>query len=548
MSTPFRAVFAQARAWFAQAQAAGWLDEDDVARLAAVEQGTPGQLFVDEQARPLVVAFFGGTGVGKSSLLNRLAGEPIARTSAERPTSREVTLYVHESVKLADLPPELPVESVRVHRHHSAAHRSVLWIDAPDIDSTAEENRRSALAWLPHVDLVCYVVSPERYRDDAGWRVLKQRGGKHGWMFVINRWDEGDARQRDDFAHLLLEAGFENPVLLATCCLPGDTDRPLPTPDEFDQIQASLAGLVDAHAVEEFTRLGHRARLLELQGAIESARPKLGSKEVWAEIGSANRRRWATTADTILAGAEWAMRTLAARCASAKESNLDEMTDALWDDWAESKLRAYVDATELAIRRAGVSAGPGRRRLDEAAATACSRVAQQVRDHVRAGLAWPGSPLVRLARRLARFLTALLPLVALLWVAWAVIVGYHRAVMGAAPFRGTELAVHSILVVLIAWAIPFTIERLLRPSVEKMALRSLRAGLRAGLDDQSQQCERALAGAAAEVAAQRAACDELLTSLAGLLKEPRVVGSPMMTRLVGAPAEVASPKPAPAGA
>ena len=211
-------VLRRARAWFARAHSAGWLDEDDLARLAAVEQDAPEDLFVAGQARPLVVACFGGTGVGKSSLLNRLAGETIARTGVERPTSFEATVYVHESIALADLPAHLPMEAERIKRHRSAAHRNVLWIDAPDIDSTAEANRRAALAWLPHVDLVCYVVSPERYRDDVGWRVLRQRGHQHGWIFVLNRWDEGDPRQAEDFARMLREAGFDAPLLLRTCC------------------------------------------------------------------------------------------------------------------------------------------------------------------------------------------------------------------------------------------------------------------------------------------------------------------------------------------
>ena len=125
-----------------------------------------------------------------------------------------MTLYVHESVALAYLPAELPVHVVRVERHAGEAFRGVLWIDAPDIDSTEEQNRQAALAWLPHVDLVCYVVSPERYRDDAGWRVLHSRGCKHGWAFIINRWDEGDPRQVDDLSSLLTAAGFAEPLVL----------------------------------------------------------------------------------------------------------------------------------------------------------------------------------------------------------------------------------------------------------------------------------------------------------------------------------------------
>ena len=55
---------------------------------------------------------------------------------------------------------------------------------------------------------VVYVVTPERYRDDVGWRILLERENKHGWMFVMNRWDEGDPSQRDDFNRMLRAAGF----------------------------------------------------------------------------------------------------------------------------------------------------------------------------------------------------------------------------------------------------------------------------------------------------------------------------------------------------
>jgi energy-coupling factor transporter ATP-binding protein EcfA2 len=224
------------------------------------------------------IGLLGPNGAGKSTLLNRLAGEAVARTGVERPTSFEATLYVHESVALADLPAHLPVEAVRVRRHRSTAHRDVLWIDAPDIDSTAEANRRAALAWLPHVDLVCYVVSPERYRDDAGWRVLRQRGHKHGWIFVLNRWDEGDPRQGEDFTGMLREAGFESPLLLRTCCLSRGT---LPSPDEFDQLQAALTRLLEAHGVQELTRLGHSARLQELRTALQASEKRFGDERTW---------------------------------------------------------------------------------------------------------------------------------------------------------------------------------------------------------------------------------------------------------------------------
>ena len=132
----------RAREWFERATSAGWFDETDRRRINSVEKATPADLFAVDQIRPLVVALFGGTGVGKSSLLNQLAGETVARVGVERPTSRDVTMYVHESVQLAALPPELPVDRIQIKRHGSTAFREVLWIDAPDIDSIEEANRQ----------------------------------------------------------------------------------------------------------------------------------------------------------------------------------------------------------------------------------------------------------------------------------------------------------------------------------------------------------------------------------------------------------------------
>lgn len=574
MTDRFSAIVVRSRAWFEQAHAAGWLDEADLARAAAVEQGTPADLFIDQQARPLVVAFFGGTGVGKSSLLNRLAGEPVARTGVERPTSREVTVYVHESVELAELPPELPIEPVRIKRHSSVPHRNVLWIDAPDIDSTAETNRRAALAWLPHIDLVCYVVSPERYRDDVGWRVVRQRGHKHAWMFVLNRWDEGDPRQAEDFARMLREAGFENPLLLRTCCLSG---RPLPSADQFDQIQAALAGLLQAHGVRELTRLGHRARLQELRSAVEAAEQRLGDEALWQELAAGSRTRWTFVTQTILAGIEWSMRVAAGQFAAREGGVLGlvqrglsvargqtrlpnpqresegrsvlagvagsdrgkriaetdwAFTEHLWDDWAQSKVTAWLDTTELAVRHQGLSAGPLRQRLEVLAKKAGTEVAQNLRDNVRAALARPGTALGRWARCATGFLTAFLPAVALVRVAWAVVQGYEAAAAGGKPYLGSDFLIHSVLLVLLAWALPYTLDRLLRPSIERTVVRALRTGLQVGLDEVGDSLDYALRQSAAEAVGLSERARKLLTDAKELNAMSVDTEEPALTRLL----------------
>ena len=587
MSEGFATLVTRTRAWFERAQADGWLTQLELERFLSLEHRTPADLFAAAQQRPFVVAFFGGTGVGKRSLLNRLAGEPIARTGVERPTSREVTIYLHESVELAKLPPELPVEHVHVKRHQADARRDVLWIDAPDIDSTHQENRRLALAWLPHVDLLIYVVSPERYRDDVGWRVLRQRGGRHGWMFVLNRWDEGDASQKDDFAQMLRQAGFDDPVLLCTSCLDYEsaalsgaaTTSALPTPDEFDRIEAAICEHLAAHGVRELERLGHRARLLEMRAALNSARQRFGDDDQWKRVDACRQRHWQRTRSALVQGSEWPIRALAARFAiregglvgrvvrqavvAAKSGSAPatagaehapaearastttpdapgfdtvELTRPLWDDWTQDKLAECLDVIEVEVRRAGIAATPIRQRFDELAKHAGPLVLRGVQERLRAALARPGTRLQRALRRLTGFLMAALPMLALLWVAYKVVVSYWQASTTDSTYLGTNFAVSSILLIVVAWAVPFVCDRMLRPSLERTALQALRRGTADGLDQLDTRLHEAVAEVARAAQAGRDDANGVGRQIAKLALQPVDSTKAPLSRLLVTPA------------
>ncbi|MBZ0071462.1 MAG: GTPase domain-containing protein [Gammaproteobacteria bacterium] len=528
-------------AWFARAQASGWLDSAAVQSLQRLEHGTPADLFAaDPQAgtqRPLVVAFFGGTGVGKSSLINRLAGAPIARVGVERPTSHEVTMYVHEAVALADLPAELPLEQVQITRHADATRRDVLWLDMPDIDSTEQRNRTLALAWLAHVDLLIYVVSPERYRDDAGWRVLQARGQRHGWLFVMNHWDEGAPEQLQDLRELLRRDGFADPVILPTCCAP-DNGAGRCADDQFDALETTIGDLQAQHGQEELERLGRHARLQDLGDAVRDALEQCGTPDTWGALQPGFNARWTRTTEELRAGLDWPIREIAAEFAARDAHLLTRLLDAraarrsaeqsapatggadgerravetLWDEWANAKLQGIADQTEIALRSAGIRPQPLLGRLQPQLEQAAAHLRPRLQDALRQGLARPGTPWQRSLHRITGAATALLPITALAWVAYHIVRGFLQGTTGAGAFLGSDFAINSILLVGSAWLLPWLLHRRLRPSVEKSVVRALHSGVVAGLEE----VKAAVDAAFAEAEAER---EDLLTAARGLLQE-----------------------------
>jgi hypothetical protein len=526
-------------AWIARAQAMAWLDETELKALQQVEQRTPADLFTRAQpARPLVVAFFGGTGVGKSSLLNRLAGQAIARVGVERPTSHEVTVYLHAAVELATLAEHFSVNQVRIARHADAARRDVLWIDMPDIDSTEQGNRELAFAWLPHVDLLIYVVSPERYRDDIGWRVLRRRGHRHGWMFVMNHWDEGATEQQADLVAILHEAGFANPLVLHTCCGGGTCPD-----DQFNELEAAIRAVQAQHGQQELERLGHLAHMQDLAAVLEAALRRFGETADWQDIGKSFQRDWSHAAAAIADGMIWPIQEIAAEFASRDASLLTRLlgerhdsaasgqersreappaprtarerqaATALWDPWAQGKLTEVCDILEIALRRNGVAPQPLLARLQPVTGAASQTVDQRLQQSLRQGLARPGTPWQRALRRITGAALSLLPIAALLWVSYRVITGFLQGAAGQAAYLGADFAINSLLLVLVAWLLPLLLHRRLKPSTEVTVIRALRAGLGGGLEELKVRAEAAFAATSAERGALLVEANRLLDDL-----------------------------------
>ncbi|MBK8914283.1 MAG: 50S ribosome-binding GTPase [Phycisphaerales bacterium] len=562
MSSRAQSLFSRVEAWLSAAVADGFCGAADAQRLESVERASSDALFTANEDRPLVVALFGGTGVGKSSLVNRLLGEAVSRVGVERPTTREVTLAVHRDVRLAALPPELPVDRARIVPHASGQWRSVALADMPDVDSADSRNLALVRAWLPCIDLLVYVVSPERYRDDVGWRMLQERGGRHGWIFVLNRWDEGHPAQREQFDRMLRDAGFISPLLRVTSCQPINDSQPArpATPDDFAGLCDDIHSAAETGNVAAIRHAAEAERLRQLGAALAGCMPGLGRPDEWQRVRETCERRLAE-ADAVLAqGLDWPIRSHAqlfarrdpdwmtnasallnqrlSRKATTQDTTDGHPADAMpaatadreptdkptadhrgtlrpgiWDAWADAELAALVDAVELEALDRAIRAEPLRQALDAESSNACKVVNGEIARSLRLALAGPGGAMRRWASGLLGVLSRLLPLAALIVVAYSIVRGYLRAVSGEGGFLDLNFALHSALFVLIAWALPYSLHRLLRPRLERTAEIAMRSGLRRGFLRVGQKLTTAIDEVARRAGRHRDAASDLLNEI-----------------------------------
>jgi len=484
-----------ARSWAKDCTEADWLAARHVASLDRLERRTPQSLFRSSSDRPLVVAFFGGTGVGKSTLLNRLAGHEIARTGVLRPTSREVSIYLYHQLDVEQLSQHFPVDGIRMDRHSNEQMKDILWLDMPDMDSTETANRDIVLEWLPHIDVLLYVVSPERYHDEKGWRMLLSEGGTHAWVFVMNHGDKADSSQLSAFSRQLSNAGFDEPIVFMTCCSGSNGI------DDFDILKTTIEKLANRQTIEQLEFRSLVARMKEVEEIIDGCINTMGPDPSPKKVLEHCETIWVDVVKDLEEGLRWPIQEAArslglahAEAESARKSSRSEDTSdlqqsrqltsssTLWDEWAQTRFQDALDKITVCAAAFGIPPAPFIKGFVRVSEQAPHTLHSQAEQSLRQALTNPGNAIQRLFLTIARVCSVLLPLATIGWVAYEVLDQFHDSTTSGAPYLGINFAIHSILLITVSWLFPWFLYKKLKPSIEKAARRALEHGTSLGFE------------------------------------------------------------------
>lgn len=245
----------------------------------------------------VVAAVAGGTGSGKSSLINALAEEVVSESGGMRPTTGEPVAWIPSNPEpgLVRLLDDLGVtERVGQDRHDWLA-----LIDLPDTDSVVVDHRHRVEELLPRVDLVLWMIDPEKYQDAVLHdRYLRPLAGyQRQFVFVLNQIDRLEGVEVDevvaDLVSTLNAEGFTQPIVLAVAA-----DPDMGPPIGVDELVDHLEHTVDVKRVvyeKLATDLGEAARTLatspELSGAVGfESRWETARRDAAETIAAGDRR------------------------------------------------------------------------------------------------------------------------------------------------------------------------------------------------------------------------------------------------------------------
>jgi GTP-binding protein EngB required for normal cell division len=249
------------------------------ARLSAQARSRLGFL-----GQTVVIALAGGTGVGKSSLLNAIAGTHVVPAGTIRPTTDRPRVWMPATPEpgLTRLLDSFGIDD----RIGHSGRIDVAIIDLPDFDSVDLAHREVVERLVPRVDAIVWVFDPQKYADRAIHEGYLRPLAAHEdrFLFVLNQIDLLAVSDLDivraDLLTRLAEDGISGVELFTTVAAEGRTAG-------IDQLRKFIE---DRLLAKELV-LGKLAH--DLAGAVEGVGAVVGVRD-----GLDFDRRWTDTRDT----------------------------------------------------------------------------------------------------------------------------------------------------------------------------------------------------------------------------------------------------------
>ncbi|MDD7465422.1 MAG: 50S ribosome-binding GTPase [Actinomycetaceae bacterium] len=258
----------------------------------------------------VVAALVGGTGSGKSSLFNRLTGLNFAAVGEVRPTTQEIMActWGGDSSRLLgilDVAPHAQFHFESILTAGADEYEAIVLLDTPDYDSVQLAHSGQVARIIPLVDVLIWVLDPQKYADATIYHTLMMLGRKRvqaertepeladsglaepelvdsglnngvvaPLIVVLNKIDTVPEAERSamvaDVRHKLDALGCAHVPLYATSALTGEG---------IDQLDRSLARASEDHSV------WHRTAVAQLDSVARILQTQVGKEE--ADLGGA---------------------------------------------------------------------------------------------------------------------------------------------------------------------------------------------------------------------------------------------------------------------
>lgn len=215
-----------------------------------------------------IVAMIGGTGTGKSTLVNRLLGVELCATSFRRTFTAGPIAIGREDlpsgfaslthVDAEESPAKGKPDRIALVKSDAPLTSHLTLIDTPDIDGELVEHHAAADRVFRWADAVVFLVTPEKYQmpELQPYYRLAARYAI-GTVFVMNKSDESAVV--DDYAKLLSRSGVESPVVRA---IARDDSTWQPSPEQ--KLDSSHLESIRINVPES----AHRARIADVLSRI----------------------------------------------------------------------------------------------------------------------------------------------------------------------------------------------------------------------------------------------------------------------------------------